>query len=161
MLHSRFERINFKEREKDRYEKTLNAQLMGTFRKYCQYGCQSDSQKYLENHGTDENKNPSRRNSKRDLNESWCLNTRCWNCGKLGHETWDCLESERQTKQESVFESSTSNEELDLVLCTMDDIIIELLIQESISSANGVAEMQDKHLVKQVRFVDEVEKTNK
>jgi hypothetical protein len=56
--------------------------------------------------------------------------------------------------------SSGSDEELDLVLCTMDDVIIEQLIEESISSVNEVAAgMQDKHPVKRVRFVDEVEKT--
>ena len=52
--------------------------------------------------------------------------------------------------------------ELDLVRCTMDDIIIEELIEESNSSANEVATgMQDKHPVKQVQFVDEVEKAKK
>ncbi len=45
--------------------------------------------------------------------------------------------------------SSVSDEELDLVLCAMDDIIIEQLIDESISLAKEVAAgMQNKHLVK-------------
>ncbi len=48
------------------------------------------------------------------------------------------------------------------MLCTMDDVIIEQLYEESISLANEVAAgMQDKHLVKRVRFVDETEKTKK
>ncbi len=51
-----------------------------------------------------------------------------------------------------------SHEELVLVLCTMDDVIIDQLYEESISSANEVADgMQEKHPVKQVKFVDEVE----
>ncbi len=44
---------------------------------------------------------------------------------------------------------SSVSQELDLVLCTMDDIIIEELTEESNSSANEVAaRMQDKHPVK-------------
>ncbi len=63
---------------------------------------------------------------------------------------------------DSASKSSVSNEELDLVLCTMDDVIIEQLYEESISLANEVAaRMQDKHPVKQIKFVDEVEKAKK
>ncbi len=47
------------------------------------------------------------------------------------------------------------------MLCTMDDIIIEQLIKEYVSSANEAAGMQDKHSMKQARFVDEVEKAKK
>ncbi len=44
----------------------------------------------------------------------------------------------------------------------MDDAIIEQLTEESISLANEVAVgMQDNHPVKQVKLVDEVEKTKK
>ncbi len=44
----------------------------------------------------------------------------------------------------------------------MDDVIIEELIEESISLANEVAAgMQDKIPVKWVQFIDEVEKTRK
>ena len=55
-----------------------------------------------------------------------------------------------------------SNEELDLVLCTMDDVIIEQSCVESISLASEVAAgMQGKHPMVQIKFVDEVEKTKK
>ncbi len=50
---------------------------------------------------------------------------------------------------DSISKSSVSVEELDLVICTMDDVIIEQLYEESISFAIEVAAgMQDKHLVK-------------
>ncbi len=43
--------------------------------------------------------------------------------------------------------------------CNMGDVIVEQLYKESISLANEVAAgVQDKHPVKQVKFVDEVEK---
>ena len=55
-----------------------------------------------------------------------------------------------------------SDEELDLVLCTMDDIIIEQLIEESISTANEVApRMEDNQQKKRVQCVDEVDKAKK
>ncbi len=58
---------------------------------------------------------------------------------------------------DSASKSSVSNEELNLVLCTMDDVIIERLYEESIFLANEVtAGMQDKYPVIQVKFVDEV-----
>ncbi len=48
------------------------------------------------------------------------------------------------------------------MLCTIDDVIIEQLYKEFISLANEIAAgMQDKHSVKQVKFVDEVEKAKK
>ncbi len=49
---------------------------------------------------------------------------------------------------ESALKSSTSDEELDLVIFTMDNIIIEHLIEESVYSANECPEgMQDNHPV--------------
>ncbi len=48
------------------------------------------------------------------------------------------------------------------MLCLMDDIVIEKFMEESISSANEDAtRMQDKYPLKQVRFIDKVEKTKK
>ncbi len=63
---------------------------------------------------------------------------------------------------DSASKSSVSDEELDLVLCTMDDVIIEQLYEESISLANEVnTGMQGKRPVKRVRFVDEVKMAKK
>ncbi len=82
---------------------------------------------------------------------------------KLGHKISDCPTREKANQViDSASKSSASHEELDLVLCTMDDIIIEQLIEESISLANEVtATMPEKKYVKRVRFVDEVEKAKK
>ncbi len=50
---------------------------------------------------------------------------------------------------DSASKPSVSNEERDCVLCTMDDVILEQLYEESISLTNEVAaRMQDKHPVK-------------
>ncbi len=71
-------------------------------------------------------------------------------CGKFGHQIYDCPESEKFNQVvDSASLSSVSDEELDLVLCVMDDIIIEQLYEESISLAKEVAAgIQNKHLVK-------------
>ncbi len=93
---------------------------------------------------------------------SWCLKTRCWDCGKLGHKRSDCPERKKTNQViKSALKSPRSTEELNLVLCTtIDDIVIEQLIKESIFSAYRVAVgMYEKHSVKLVRFVVEVEKT--
>ena len=51
---------------------------------------------------------------------------------------------------------------MDLVLCTMDDVIIGQLIEESISTANEVAaRMQDNQQKKRVQFVGEIDKAKK
>ncbi len=79
---------------------------------------------------------------------------------KLGHKKSDCLENEKANQ--AIESASVSDEELDLVLCTMVDVIIDQSREESISLANEVAsKMQDKYPIKQVRFVDVVEKAKK
>ncbi len=97
------------------------------------------------------------------MNESRCSNTKRWNCEKFGHKRLDCPEREKaQQAIDSALKSSVSNEELDFRLCTMHNVSVEKLYEESISLANEVpAEMQDKHPVKQVQYVDEVEKVKK
>ncbi len=81
---------------------------------------------------------------------SRCSNTKRLNCGKLWHKRSECSEREKTNQViDSASKSSVSNDELDLVLCTMDDVIIEELYEESNSLANEVAAgVQDKHPVK-------------
>ncbi len=137
----------------------FNVQFKGTCRKCGEYGHKSDSPKCPENQGTDETKNPKSGNSKNGLYMSRRSNTKCWNCGNLGHKRSDCPQREKANQViDSASKSSVSDEELDLVLCTMDDVIIERLYIESISLANEVATgMQDKHPVKLLKFVNDVE----
>ncbi len=129
-LDSRFERIMSKERETDCNEKDLaagfNVQSKRTCLKCGEYGHKSDSPKSPENQATDGIKNQKSGNSKIGLNESRHSNTQCWNCGKLGHKKSDCAEREKASHViNCASKSSASDEELDLVLCTMDDVIIE------------------------------------
>jgi len=152
-LNSRFERITSKEREKDCNEKALaagfNVQFKGTCCKCGEYGHKSDSPKCPENQGTDGIKNPKSGSSRGGFNKSRRSNTICWNCGKIGHKRSDCTEREKANQVIDSPSKSSVSQELDLVLCTMDDVIIEELIEESNSSANEVAAgMQDKHPVK-------------
>ena len=72
-------------------------------------------------------------------------NTKCWYCGKLRHNQSDFPKKEKANQAvDNALKCSESGEELDLVLCTMDDVIIEQWIEESISTANEVsARMQD------------------
>ncbi len=58
-------------------------------------------------------------------------------------------EREGQPSHDSVSKSAMSHEEIDLVLCTIIDVIIEQKNEESISLADEVAEgIKDKHPVK-------------
>ncbi len=70
--------------------------------------------------------------------------------GSLGTRDLMVLRERRPTKLLLVHQRfSVSHEEIDLVLCTMDDFIIEQLYEESISLSNEVAAgMQDKHPAK-------------
>ncbi len=78
-FNSRFDKIDSMEREKDCNEKPLalgfNVHFKGTCHQCCKNGHKSDSPKYPDNQETDENKNPSGRSSKSDMNVVRCSNT--------------------------------------------------------------------------------------
>ena len=166
-MNSRFERISSTEREKEYNEEALaagfNVQFKGTYRKCGEYCHKTDSRKCPENKGTNGNKNSMSGNSKSVVSENKRSNTKCWNCGKLGHKQADCPEKEKANQAvDNAWKCFESDDELDLVLCTMDDVIIEHLIEESISTANEfAARMQDNQQKKRVQFVEKVDKAKK
>ena len=66
----------------------------------------------------------------------------------------ECLDLSNQIALKRRRPTTESDEELDLVLCTMEDVIIEQLIEDSISTANEVAaKIQDNQEKKRVQFL--------
>ncbi len=128
----------------------FNVQFKGTCFKCDEYVHKSDSPKCPENQGTNISKSAKSGNSKNGLNKRRQSNTKCWDSGKLGHKRSDFPERETANQEIDIAsKSSVSHEELDLMLCTMDNVIIEQLYEESISLANEVAlGTQDKNAVK-------------
>ncbi len=86
------------------------------------------------------------------LNVSRLSNTKCCSCWEHLHKRFHNPESEKANKAvEIALKNTRSDKKLDLVLCTMDDVPNEQIIEEFISSTNEVAAgMQNMHPVKQL-----------